>query len=77
LNESVDMKKSIILLLIVLTLCLSACSTTSGVIQISATNLKEGTWEGSGDGRTLRLRFVANSSKIAFNTVSIANAQKK
>lgn len=50
---------------------------TLGTIQISVTNLMEGTWDGDGDGQTVRLYYAASSDKIAFSTVSMADAQKK
>ena len=52
-------------------------NSTSGTIQISVTNLMEGTWDGDGDGQTVRLYYAANSDKIAFSTVSVEDAQKK
>lgn len=50
---------------------------TSGTIQISVTNLMEGTWEGDGDGQTVRIYYAANNDKIAFSTISEEDAQKK
>ncbi len=50
---------------------------TSGTIQISVTNLMEGSWEGDGDGQIKRLYYATNKNKIAFSAKSIENAQKK
>lgn len=52
-------------------------NSTSGTIQISVTNLMEGTWDGDGDGQTVRLYYAANNDKTAFSTVSLEDAQKK